>query len=167
MAFAGGWLVSLRYPFFPEGGERLLLFALPYALLLLAVAIDRTWRVYYTGPAALALLLVAGVAGIYTFYTTPRYVAHDYRPILRQIVQQGRNEDALLAIFPWQVGYWRAYTPQGDPALSGPAPLLLTAANDAVTWSPAVQATLDEALQRGAIWFPEPLSFGSTLTRRD
>lgn len=163
VAFAGGWLVSLRYPFFPEGGERLLLFALPYALLLLAVAIDRTWRVYYTGPAALALLLAAGVAGIYTFYTTPRYAAHDYRPILRQIVQQGRNEDVLLAIFPWQVGYWRAYTPQDDPALSGPAPLLLTAANDAVAWSPAVQATLDEALQRGAIWFPEPLSFGSTL----
>jgi len=163
VAFAGGWLVSLRYPFFPEGGERLLLFALPYALLLLAVAIDRTWRVYFTGAAALVLLLVAGAAGIYVYYTTPRYSAHDYRPILRQIVQQGRNEDTLLAIFPWQVGYWRAYTPQDDAALSGPAPLLLTAANDAVAWSPAVQATLDEALHRGAIWFPEPLSFGSSL----
>ncbi|MCB0135760.1 MAG: hypothetical protein KDD75_11695, partial [Caldilineaceae bacterium] len=114
VAFAGGWLVSLRYPFFPEGGERLLLFALPYALLLLAVAIDRTWRVYFTGAAALVLLLVAGAAGIYVYYTTPRYSAHDYRPILRQIVQQGRNEDTLLAIFPWQVGYWRAYTPQDD-----------------------------------------------------
>ncbi len=161
VAFAGGWLVSLRYPFFPEGGERLLLFALPYALLLLALGIDRTWQVAFTGPAALALLLVAGVAGSVVYYMTPRYTADDYRPILRQIVQQGRNQDALLAIFPWQVGYWRAYTPQDDSALSGPAPLLL--ANDAVTWSPAVQATLDDALQRGALWFPEPLSFGSTL----
>ncbi len=163
VAFAGGWLVNLRYPFFPDGGERLLLFALPYALLLLALAIDRTWRVFFAGPAALTLLLVAALAGIYVYYTTPRYTAHDYRPILHQIVQQGRNQDVLLAIFPWQVGYWRAYTPHADPALSGPTPLLLTAANAAVAWSPAVQTTLDASLQRGAIWFPEPLSFGSSL----
>ena len=163
VAFVGGWLVSLRYPFFPEGGERLLLFALPYALLLLAFAIDRAWHVWGAGPVALAVLLAANMAGIYLYYTTPRYVAHDYRPILHQIMQQGRNQDTLLAIFPWQVGYWRAYVPQDDPVLTGPAPVLLAAANEAVVWSPVVQATLDDALQRGSIWFPEPLSFGSSL----
>ena len=76
-------------------------------------------------------------------------------------MQQGRNSDTLLAIFPWQVGYWRAYIPQGEPDLSGPQPLLLS--DEAVTWGPTVRQALDDALQRGTLWFPAPLSFGSTL----
>ena len=161
VALVGGWLVSLRFPFFPEGGERLLIFALPYVITLLSVGIDRAWNVAHAGPVALTLLLAVAVGGVFTFYTTPRYVAEDYRPILRQIVQQGRNEDTLLAIFPWQVGYWRAYTPQDDPALTGPAPMLLS--DSAVTWSPVVQARIDAALAVGTLWFPAPLTFGSTL----
>lgn len=161
VAFVGGWLVSLRFPFFPEGSERLLIFTLPYVILLLSVGIDHTWRVAYAGPVALTLLLAAAIGGVFTFYTTPRYVTEDYRSLLRQIVQQGRNEDTLLAIFPWQVGYWRAYTPQGDPALTGPAPVLLS--DSAVTWSPAVQSVIDRALTTGTLWFPAPLTFGSTL----
>ena len=161
VALVGGWLVSLRFPFFPEGGERLLVFVLPYVLLLLAVGIDHTWEFAYAGVLALTLLLAAAVGGVLTFYTTPRYVEDDYRPILRQVVQQGRNADTLLAIFPWQVGYWRAYTPQHDPTLTGPAPVLL--ADAAVTWSPAVQRAIDAALTTGALWFPAPLTFGSTL----
>ncbi len=160
-ALLGGWLVSLRFPFAPTGGERLLLFALPYGSLLLAAGIDRTWRTAFAGPLALALLLAAALGGVLTFYTTPRYVEDDYRPILREVVQQGRNADTLLAIFPWQVGYWRAYTPQHDPALAGPAPLLLS--DTAVEWSPAVQAAIDAALATGTLWFPAPLTFGSSL----
>jgi hypothetical protein len=161
VALAAGWLISLRFPFFPEGGERLLIFVLPYVVLLLAVGIDYTWGFAHAGLAALILLLAAAVGGVFTFYTTPRYVEGDYRPLLRQIMQQGRNEDMLLAIFPWQVGYWRAYTPQDNPALTGPAPMLLS--DDAVTWSPAVQSTIDETLAAGTLWFPAPLTFGSTL----
>ncbi|MBK8798083.1 MAG: hypothetical protein IPM07_17895 [Anaerolineales bacterium] len=161
VAVVGGWLVNLRFPFFPEGGERLLIFALPYGSLLLAAGIDRTWKYAYAGRVALILLLTAAAGGVFTFYTTPRYSEHDYRALLREIVQQGRNEDALLAIFPWQVGYWRAYTPQDDPLLTGPTPRLLS--DGAVTWSPAVQASVDAALAAGALWFPEPLTFGSTL----
>ncbi|HHY56077.1 MAG TPA: hypothetical protein GYA08_11640 [Chloroflexi bacterium] len=161
VAFVGGWLVSLRFPFFPEGGERLLIFALPYVTLLLAVGIDDAWEHHRAGLWALILLLAAAIGGVITFYTTPRYIDDDYRPLLRQIVQQGRNEDALLAIFPWQVGYWRAYTPQNDPTLTGPTPLLLS--NGAVTWSPAVQTAIDAALAKGTLWFPAPLTVGSTL----
>ncbi|GIK71828.1 MAG: hypothetical protein BroJett021_08160 [Chloroflexota bacterium] len=158
---AAGWLLNLRFPFFPEGGERLLMIALPYVLLLLAAGIDHTWRVARAGQAALLFLLLAAIGGVYTFYTTPRYVGHDYRPIVRQIVQQGRNRDAFLAIFPWQVGYWRAYAPQQDPLVTGPAPRLLS--DDVVGWSAEVQAVLDDALAAGVVWFPEPLTFGATL----
>jgi hypothetical protein len=106
-------------------------------------------------------LLAAAVGGVLTFYTTPRYVEDDYRPILRQVVQQGRNADTLLAIFPWQVGYWRAYTPQHDPAADRAGAALLS--DDAVTWSPAVQRMHRRGAGAGALWFPAPLTFGSTL----
>ncbi|GIV68378.1 hypothetical protein [Caldilinea sp.] len=160
-ALVGGWLVNLRFPFFPEGGERLLLFALPYALLLLAAGVDRFWSVASLGKMALLLWVIAGAGGVVAFYVTPRYANEDYRPIVRQIIQQGRNQDAMLAIFPWQVGYWRAYAPQRDPRVTGPAPLLLS--DRVVGWSAEVQARIDAALQKGVLWFPEPLAFGATL----
>jgi hypothetical protein len=156
-----GWLINLRFPFFPAGGERMLLLVLPYFLLLLAVAADRTWATWQLGKIAVGTLVAGSLLGVAAFYTTPRYTADDYRPILRQIVQQGTNDDAILAIFPWQIGYWRAYVPQQDPLLKGPRPLLL--ADGAVEWSPQVQATVDDALSTGTLWFPAPLTFGSTL----
>ena len=42
-ALALGWLISLRFPFFPEHGERLLLLALPAFILLLAAGLDALW----------------------------------------------------------------------------------------------------------------------------
>lgn len=160
-AAALGWLINLRLPFFPAGGERLLLILLPYFLLLMADGIDRTWRFRHVGKAVLGLLLAAAAAGIAIFFAVPRSVDEDYRPIVRQVVQQGRNEDTFLAIFPWQIGYWRAYAPAGDALVSGPAPLLL--AETIAEWSPALADAVDGALARGSVWFPEPLTFGSTL----
>lgn len=156
-----GWLINLRLPFFPTGGERLLLVTLPYLLLLLAYGIDRTWRVAHLGKLAAGAMAINAAVGIAAFYTTPRYTADDYRPLIRQMVQQGDDEATFLAIFPWQVGYWRAYTPPDRQAALGPRPLLLS--DTAVDWSPAVTAEIDKALQQGTVWFPEPLTFGSSL----
>jgi hypothetical protein len=155
-----GWLISLRLPFFPEGGERLLLIVLPYLLLLLALGIDHTWNVAHLGKLAAAALAFNALIGILAFYTTPRYAAGDYRSLLRQVQQQGADGSTLLAIFPWQIGYWRAYAPQGADA-GGTQPLLLS--DTAAAWSPAVAAAIDQALEGGALWFPEPLTFGSSL----
>ncbi len=167
-----GFVLNLRLPFFPEGGERLLLIALPYLILLVAAAIDELWNFYFVGKAAAALLAVSCVAGIVTFYTTPRYVDHDYRPLIGQVVQQGRNGDTYFAVFPWQLGYWRAYV-NSEPVAneisdgaetqspSGPDPLLI--ADSAVEWGTEVSSALDAALDTGTVWFPAPLSFGSTL----
>ena len=85
---------------------------LPYLLLLLAYGIDRTWRVAHLGKLAAGAMAINAAIGIAAFYTTPRYTADDYRPLIRQMVQQGDNRATFLAIFPWQVGYWRAYTPR-------------------------------------------------------
>ena len=160
---AGAFLLNLRLPFFPEGGERLLLFILPFLLLLIARAADvaldaRARAALWLARLALAGLTVAGLLGVFLFYTTPRYTQEDYRPIIRQAVQQGGPGDTFLATFPWMVGYWRAYAPD---TLGGPAPLLL--GDFAVTFGPQVIAQVDEAVARGTLWFPEPLGFGSTL----
>jgi uncharacterized membrane protein len=150
-----GFLLNLRLPFFPSGGERLLLFVLPYLLLICARLVAPFSPLALTGLAALS---IASLAGIVTFYTTPRYSEHDYRPIVRQILQQGADSDSILAIFPWLVGYWRAYTP---PDLPGPQPLLLS--DGAVSYDQQIESQLADALESGRLWFPEPLSFGSSL----
>lgn len=158
-----GFLVNLLYPFFPEGGERLMLVILPYALLLFSRGIDRvaleSWPL---GVLAGLLLLVPAGIGCYVFLTTPRYAEHDYRPVVQYVTQHGRRHDTVYALFPWQVGYWRAYSPgiaNGSYLPPQPAPV----DQDALLWNPVMRAELDAALSRGTVWFPAPLSFGSQL----
>ncbi len=156
---AAAFLLNLRLPFFPEGGERLLLFVLPFVLLLLARAADVAWDAQRSAAAAaVGVLTLSGLFGAVLFYTTPRYVKDDYRPVIAQVVQQGAPNDSFLAIFPWMVGYWRAYAPSD---MTGPTPLLL--GDFAVAYTPAVAATVDTAIAGGTLWFPEPLGFGSSL----
>jgi hypothetical protein len=164
---AAGWLISLRYPFFPTGGERLLLIALPYAVLMTAFAIDglatKRWSLLLLAAAPVA----AGVLGVLTFFNSERYQADDFRPLIRHMVQAGNPADVQLAIFPWQVGYWRAYAPAlqspFEDALQAMGPQMRLLSDGAVEWGSAVQAELDSALAAGVVWFPEPLGFGSTL----
>jgi uncharacterized membrane protein len=162
---AVAFLINLRLPFFPDGGERVLLFVLPYFLLLVAAgvnALERQRRAWSTVGAGLGVvgLSIAALTGIWTFYTTPRYVDNDYRPLIRQTVQQGRNEDAIFAVYPWQVGYWRAYAPiWGRGERYGPWPIL----SPSPAWDGSVAAALDQALAQGKVWFPAHLSLGGIL----
>lgn len=169
------FVLNLHLPFFPIGGERLLLFVLPYFLLLLAEGFGRLWPRSWFAPLALAGLLSGAVAGLWTFFTLPRYVEDDYRPLIRQIVQQSATDDTVLAIFPWEVGYWRTYSAffacqseraactlqRGIDDLSGPRIVLLD--DRTVSWGAGVARAIDQSLSQGTLWFPAPLSFGSTL----
>ncbi|MEZ4674987.1 MAG: glycosyltransferase family 39 protein [Caldilineaceae bacterium] len=158
------FLVNRFFPFFPDGGERLLLFVLPYALLLIALAIDLNWAGWHLGKIALVIFLLCAGAGVATFYTLPRYGNDDYRPLVRQVVQQGRDEDTLLATFPWQVGLWRAYAPLAglsNPTQYGPHVTLVS--ERTVVWGAAVEELIDGALARGTLWFPGLRSIGSTF----
>ncbi len=156
LPIVAGFLLNLRLPFFPAQGERLLLFVLPYLLLVLAWAVDAGGR--WSALAALPLLAAWGVSG-WLYYTTPRHTDHDYRPLIAQSIQQGRPGDRWLASFPWMLGYWRAYAP---PALEGPTPTLLDA-SAAVIYGPPVEQAIDAALDAGTLWLPLPLSFGADL----
>ena len=158
------FLVNLRYPFFPDGGERLLLFVLPYFLLLLAGALHDLWRRWAIGPIALSLLITTAGVGVWVFYTLPRHQDDDYRPLIRQIVQQSSDNDTVLATFPWQVGLWRTYAPQvGLTADAGPRLQLIS--DRSVRWGPEVATFMDGALDRGLLWIPSLQSIGSTLPK--
>ena len=82
------------------------------------------------------------------------YPDEDYRPLIGQVEQWGRPQDTVLAVYPWQVGYFWSY---GSP--DGPQPLL----SPADDWTPEVKSALDAALARGHLWFPEHLSLGGIL----
>ncbi len=153
-----GWLIGLLYPFFPERGERLLLLVLPAFLLLVAAGADRLWaRSRPAGLVAAWLLIGLAVASLVSFYTVPRYAADDYRPLIAHAVEQGLPEDTVFCVYPWQVGYWRAYSP-------GVGPTAVLAPDD--DWGQAVAASLDVALAQGRVWFPAHLALGAILETR-
>ena len=157
-ALALGWLISLRYPFFPDRGERLLLLALPPFTLLLAAALDALWaRARWAAIATLGLVVAMCAASLAAFYLVPRYPGDDYRPLIARTVEQGLPEDTAFAVYPWQIGYWRSYG-----SANGPTALLTPDAD----WTPGVAAALDAALARGKVWFPAHLALGAILEKQ-
>ena len=153
-----GWLIGLRYPFFPQRGERLLLLALPPFILLLAAALDALWaRMRWVVIVTLGLVVAMSAASLTAFYTVPRYAGDDYRPLIARSVEQGLPEDTIFAVYPWQVGYWRSY---GSPA--GPTAVLTPDAD----WTPASLPHWMPALARGKVWFPAHLALGAILEKQ-
>ncbi|MFN2200016.1 MAG: hypothetical protein ACK2UO_02365 [Caldilineaceae bacterium] len=157
-----GYLINLQFPFFPTGGERLLLFALPYFLTLIAMGgafsrLSPLVRVLFVVP-----LVGLSLAGDVGFYTQPRHAEQDYRDIVRSVEERGSTDDTVLALFPWQVGYWRAYGRRDDAGqLVTPQPEAV--GQDILVWDDDIRSALDTALEQGVLWFPEPLSLGSDL----
>ena len=153
-----GWLIGLRYPFFPERGERLLLLALPAFVLLAAAGLDALLdRSRLLALATVGLIGAVSAASLAAFYVTPRYAEDDYRPLIARAVEQGLPEDTVYCVYPWQVGYWRSYAQVDGPvAVLGPSP----------TWGAEVQATLQDALAQGRVWFPAHLSLGAILEKQ-
>jgi hypothetical protein len=151
-----GFLLNLRYPFFPARGERLLLLAAPLFWLLAAEALSSLWQKHRR--LALATGITWGclaLASLVTFYMIPRYPADDYRPLIQQVQQQGQPDDVVWCVYPWQVGYFWAYRQPDDPA----ARLL-----PAQAWGPTAQAAFDDTLAQGRrAWLPEHLSLGGIL----
>ena len=157
-----GFTMNMRYPFFPENGERLLLFVLPFLIAVIA------WgQGYGRGAQSVRLLLLTPIlllslTGLITYYAQPRHVESDYRPIVSQVEQWGANSDTVLALFPWQVGYWRAYGQRNRLGqLISPQPA--SVGQGAMLWSDTLRSRIDKALDAGTLWFPEPLALGSSL----
>ena len=174
VALAVGFIQQMRAPFIPEHFQRVLLFAAPALWLLLALGLRALGQ---ARPRAAwgfaALFLLAQAASLTAFYTTPRYVERDYRPLVEAMRQELRPSDSIFVIYPWQAGYFLAYLPESfSPELVSEArppwneqqepitPILLNPEPD---WTPALQQNLETLLQYGGVWFPEHLSLGGIL----
>ncbi len=164
---AAGFALNLVYPFSPAGYQRFLLFCLPAYLLaaaggltaLSALATSLARRIAL--PLAGALLLVFTILPLYAFYTTPRYASDDYRPLIAQIAALGQPDDAILTVFPWQVGYLETYYPQPRPRI--------VEAPDAL-WSrdpQRLRQDLDALTAASArLWFPAHQKHGAILEQQ-
>lgn len=166
-----GFVVNLILPFNPPRSERLLLLALPAYLLLVAGGLLYLWRCCRTLAvvSGVAFVLVA-IVSLFLFYTVPRYPDDDYRPLVDRVRALGLPSDAIVAIHPWQVGYFQAYIPD-DAA----RPTLFLTPREVIPrerqiWAddPArMTADLDTLLaEHGRLWFPDHRSMGRVLERQ-
>jgi len=110
VSLLGAYVINLAYPFNPFGFERLLSFAAPAYYFLLALGCVYLWRTKrVVGMLVATLLLAANGAALWAFYSTPRYTGDDYRPLIARVKTFAQPTDGVLALYPWQIGYFHAY----------------------------------------------------------
>ena len=88
----------------------LLLFSAPALYLLVAAGLS--WlRGRFRVPwlVLLAVLVVASALPLVDFYTSERYAGEDYRPLVAKVQVLALPEDVIVAVHPWQIGYFQAY----------------------------------------------------------
>jgi len=183
---AAGFAINLYFPFHPPHYERQFLYAAPAFYVLVAFGlvglVDWTrrvatrrrrepmpavarWavRVAPIAIVALTLLVIAALSGmaLQSFYTTARYAADDYRPLIELTRALGQPDDVVVCIYPWQVGYFQSY-------LSPPRPVLYFVPVPA--WSDDVaqmEEDLDALLDAyPRLWFPSYQVAGRVLETR-
>ena len=105
-----GFVVNLVYTFHPIRYERLLLFASPFFLALVACGIVALYaRGRVLGYAALVLVTLLNGLALYDFYTVARYADEDYRPLIAEMEKLATENDLVYAVYPWQIGYLETY----------------------------------------------------------
>ncbi len=188
------FLINLRTPFFPENGERLLLFVLPYFLLLLAIGINSAWsnmdapptpgeHSKITAPPTLLAqekpkrrstgliwgmrLILAGLLAV-----AGSGVAHFYTTPRHQaddyrplIGQIVQQSNATDTLLATYPWQIGLWRIYA-PLTDITAPQVELLSDSAVEWGTPVSQTIDRALSRGTLWFPALLSVGSTLPQQ-
>ncbi|MGQ9584246.1 MAG: glycosyltransferase family 39 protein [Anaerolineae bacterium] len=164
----GGFLVNLVAPFAPVRGERLLLLAAPALWLLMGWALAVAWeraRPFFWA-AGLATLAVWALT-LWGFYTVPRYPTEDYRGLVGRVAALDTPDDAVICVFPWQVGYFRAYHPHPFPHLVLTPSQIVPQAVQHWQEDPARRQQDLAALlaKHPRVWLPAYLASGSSLER--
>jgi 4-amino-4-deoxy-L-arabinose transferase-like glycosyltransferase len=160
-----GYLVNLRYPFTSPAIERLFLLAAPAFYLLIGVGLSWLWhrsRAAWVAPLLVALL---SAAPLFDYYLTERYAGEDYRPLVAKVEALSLPEDVVVAVHPWQIGYFRAY-------YEGATPLLYLTPKEAIDvtselWAEdraQMASELDRLLaEHRLLWFPAHQALGRIL----
>jgi hypothetical protein len=159
-----GYLVNLRYPFASPGIQRLFLLSAPAFYILVALGLTWLWKKTHLWLACLFLIVVSALP-LFDFYAVERYVGEDYRPLIERVQALARPDDVIVAIHPWQIGYFYAY-------YTGPLPSLYLTPKEATDvtseeWAadPALMARdLDRLLlEHRFLWFPAHQALGRIL----
>jgi 4-amino-4-deoxy-L-arabinose transferase-like glycosyltransferase len=160
----GAYLINLVYPFNPLGFERLLLFAAPGYCLTIAVGCLYLWqKKRVLGWLALSIILAASGLSLWVFYSTSRYTADDYRPLLAQVKTGAQLGDAVLNLYPWQIGYFRSYFGADAPPLEAAFKQDWSSRWDDPTLLPNYIDNL--MAQHARVWFPAHQTGGRILER--
>lgn len=170
-ALVGGFAVNLALPFNPPRSERLLLLALPAALLLAAAGLARLARRGPRLPVAVGAAFGAvALLSLGYFYAVPRYPQDDYRPVAARIRALGAPTDAVLCVHPWQWGYMRAYIPRDEerPALALTPREVIPRERQIWADEPASMAAGLDALlaDHGRLWLLDHRTMGRVLEER-
>jgi uncharacterized membrane protein len=166
-----GFIVNLFLPFNPPRSERLLLFALPAYLILVAGALLALWRRRHPLAVVSAVPFVAvALVSLGFFYAIPRYPDDDYRPVAARVSALGLPSDAVIAVQPWQVGYFHAYIPDDEdrPALVLTPRQVIPYERQLWADEPTrMAADLDALLARhGRLWLLDHRAMGRVLEKR-
>lgn len=153
-----GYIINLVYPFTPRYFERTLMLAAPAWWLLLGAGLAWIWRrsrLAVVGVSAVVLLVQ--IVLLLDFYNVPRYPNEDYRSLLAYVRTHSSPDDAFLASYQWQVGYYYAYLPP-------PRPVLYEVPGWGETWAAdptSMRADLDTLIaHHPRLWFPAYQALG-------
>jgi hypothetical protein len=145
----GTFLINLAAPFVDPRIERQLLFVLPFFLIMVARGVEALARRWSWSLVPVMTLLVAfSLTSLWGFYTVPRYPGEDYRPLLARVGAEQGPGDGWLAIYPWQIGFLRAYLPRAHPT---PIAADLAWAEDGAALEAGARDLLAE---HPRLWFP-------------
>jgi len=160
-----GYLINLRYPFTSPGIERLFLLSSPAFYLLVALGLAWLWEESHLLWPACLLLVVISFPPLFDFYTVERHAGEDYRPLIEEVQALAQPDDVIVAVHPWQIGYFHAYYANQLPFLY----LTPKAATDVTSeeWAanPSLMAQdLDRLLlEHRFLWFPAHQALGRIL----
>ncbi|MDM8526799.1 glycosyltransferase family 39 protein [Anaerolineales bacterium HSG24] len=116
---SSGYLINQIFPFTPPTYERTLLLITPVYWLFIAVGLVWLWHkcsiTRFLSISIAMLMLIITLISLIGFYSQPRYIDEDYRPLLADVANRATEQDSLLASYQWQLGFYRAYLPEPRP----------------------------------------------------
>jgi len=96
---------------------------MPALFLLVGTGISRLGSARrWVGFGAIALLTASQAAGILAVYDLPAVTEEDYRPLIAQVQAMAQPDDAILAVYAWQRGYFASYAPEEPVQVYGSWP---------------------------------------------
>ncbi len=158
-----GYAVNLRYPFTSPAIERLFLLSAPPFYLLVAAGLS--WvlrRARLPWSVVVGLVFAVCALPLVDHYSSARYAGEDYRPVVDKVQSLALPEDVVVAVHPWQIGYFHAYYEGELPSLYLTPKDETDVTSERWAADPALMARDLDGLLAGHrfLWFPAHQTLG-------